>query len=89
MDFSEFAIGKEFRCGGRTYRCTDMGTRVVVAIQVEPIQRNSFDTETGVATTETISCEQADRNGWLEGPIYIVAETVFDEDDQKVCEPVS
>jgi hypothetical protein len=88
MELSEFAIGKEFRCSGKTYRCTDLGTRVVVAIQVEPIQRTSFDTKTRITTTETISREQADADGWLDGPTYIVAETVFDEDDQEVCEPV-
>ena len=32
MTLADFAIGREFICGGRRWRCTDVGTRVVVAV---------------------------------------------------------
>ena len=34
MEHAEFIIGGEFWCGARRWRCTDLGTRVVVAICV-------------------------------------------------------
>ena len=35
MKHSEFEIGKTFWCGGRPWRCTDIGTRVIVAIRLD------------------------------------------------------
>ncbi len=32
MRHSDFEPGKEFKCGGNPYRCTDIGRRVIVAI---------------------------------------------------------
>ena len=32
MEHSEFQIGGEFWCGERKWRCTDVGTRVIVGI---------------------------------------------------------
>ena len=32
MNHNEFQIGIEFRCGNRLWRCTDVGTRTVIAI---------------------------------------------------------
>lgn len=32
MRYDEFKIGDEFTCGGKRWRCTDTGTRVIVAI---------------------------------------------------------
>ena len=34
MTHGEFQIGKDFWCGGQQWRCTDIGTRVIVAISV-------------------------------------------------------
>ena len=34
MKINEFRIGCEFFCGGKKWRCTDLGTRVVIAICV-------------------------------------------------------
>jgi hypothetical protein len=31
MHHSEFRIGTVFRCGDKSWRCTDVGSRVVVA----------------------------------------------------------
>jgi len=36
MRHEEFRIGMEFWCGGRRWRCTDVGTRVVVGVFLEP-----------------------------------------------------
>lgn len=35
MDFTDFQIGRTFRCGGKNWTCTDLGTRVVVAICID------------------------------------------------------
>jgi hypothetical protein len=32
MKHKDFAIGQEFLCGGKQWRCTDKGTRTIVAI---------------------------------------------------------
>jgi hypothetical protein len=32
MRREEFTIGKEFDCGGKRWRCTDVGSRVITAI---------------------------------------------------------
>jgi hypothetical protein len=32
MAHGDFSIGCEFTCGGRHWRCTDIGTRVIVAV---------------------------------------------------------
>ena len=35
MQRTDFAIGLEFECGGKRWRCTDLGTRTVIAIPLE------------------------------------------------------
>ncbi|NJO93763.1 MAG: hypothetical protein HC820_04315 [Hydrococcus sp. RM1_1_31] len=35
MQHSDFSIGKEFFCGQRRWRCTDVGTRTIVAIALD------------------------------------------------------
>ncbi len=35
MKHREFHIGLEFECGDRRWRCTDIGTRTVIAICLE------------------------------------------------------
>ncbi len=83
MTLDEIRIGGEFWCSGRRWRCTDVGTRVVVAIRVyEATMAISKD---GVVTTRAMSGEEAEAIGWFEGPPYGVVETVFDEDDLGIC----
>jgi hypothetical protein len=36
MKHEQFRIGEEFWCGERRWRCTDVGSRVIVAICLEP-----------------------------------------------------
>jgi hypothetical protein len=80
MEHSEFRIGQPFWCSGKKYRCTDFGLRTIIAIrldQVEVVRERLFK--------ETISYEQANREGWFKGPPYAIAEIVFDEDDLPAC----
>ncbi len=83
MTLDEIHIGGEFWCSGQQWRCTDVGTRVVVAIRVdETAMTVQCD---GITTTRFMSGEEAETIGWFNGPPYGVVETVFDEDDLEVC----
>ena len=79
MKHSDFHIGLEFFCGGKRWRCTDVGTRVITAISLEP--RTIMSSSPGKAPTSYISNDPADLNG----PPYFVAESIFDEYDIDGC----
>ena len=83
MRREEFRIGMEFWCGGRRWRCTDVGTRVVVGICLEPHEVVTVTRESGASptTTRTISNDDS----WFSGPPYAVAEEVFDEHSIDDC----
>lgn len=86
MNHSDFSIGCEFICGDRVFRCTDVGTRVVVAICVSDTE---VSTSVGdIPATRPLSRPEAEAAGWFDGPPYAVAEIVFDEYDFAACEPV-
>ena len=36
MEHHEFEIGTEFECGDCYWRCTDVGSRVILAIELDP-----------------------------------------------------
>jgi len=80
---SEFQIGTEFFTGAGRWRCTDVGTRVVVAISLEPREmvRVRFD-PSGERIEE---CLTSDDPRDLAGPPYRVAEHVFSEYDFDGC----
>lgn len=83
MKHSEFHIGTEFFTAAGKWRCTDVGTRVIVAISLEPREmvRVHYD-ENGERSEERfISTDPRD----LIGPPYGVAEYVFDEYDLEGC----
>ena len=85
MNQAQFHIGLEFWCGDKRWRCTDVGSRVVVAISLE-----SHEVVALVASPEDRSklTEQrhaTDDPSWLIGPPYDVAEYVFDEDSIQGC----
>jgi hypothetical protein len=81
MQHSEFAIGGTFWCGGRQWRCTDIGTRTIIAMRIDRV-----DVESNVpALRRTLSRSEAEADGWFNGPPYAVAEFVFDEYDQQPC----
>lgn len=83
MKHSDFQIGTEFFTFAGRWRCTDVGTRVIVAISLEPreMMRQWTDAK-GERMQETfISDDPRD----LIGPPYSVAESVFDEYDLDGC----
>jgi hypothetical protein len=83
MRHGDFRIGMEFWCGGRRWRCTDVGTRVVVAICLEPHEIVTVARESGrpSPTTRVIAADES----WFAGPPYALAEEVFDEHSIEDC----
>ncbi len=79
MNHADFTIGETFHCGGRQWRCTDIGRRTIIAIRVNSV---------AVAGTEPerhLNFAEAELAGCFNGPPYAVAEIVFDEDDIEEC----
>jgi hypothetical protein len=83
MRRSEFTIGQEFWCGGKRWRCADVGTRVITAICLEPHEvirlgpgENGGNREERYVT---------DDPSWHNGPPYAIEECVFDEYDMLGC----
>ena len=54
MQISDFEIGGEFRCGGKHWRCTDLGQRVVVAIPTHQQGDSSWLNGPPYAIAETV-----------------------------------
>jgi hypothetical protein len=88
MELDQFTINEEFLCGGRRWRCTDIGTRVVAAILMDPKAEMTFmRQERGEEPRPyTLTGAQAAADGWFNGPPYAVVEHAFDEYDQEGCE---
>lgn len=82
MKHGDFGIGETFWCGGRQWRCTDIGTRTVVAICIDRIRMTGNSLE----ITQRLGGADPAVEGWLMGPPYALAEAVFDEDDQEACQ---
>jgi len=72
---SEFYIGTEFLTAAGKWRCTDVGTRVIVAISLEPREmvREHYDANGERSEKLFVSTDPRD----LTGPPYGVAEYVF------------
>ena len=82
MRHEDFTIGETFWATAGPYRCTDVGTRTIVAVRLGPrviVQQESVGDERRAATVVV------DDPSWLNGPPYAVAEVVFDEDDLADC----
>ena len=77
MKHSDFFIGKEFFSATGKWRCTDVGSRVIIAISLEPREMvRSYQDDNGARQEERfISSDPRD----LAGPPYCVVEHVFDE----------
>ncbi len=86
MKHSDFKIGLEFRTATGRWRCTDIGTRVITAISLEPRNNvRSYINESGERVEEQyVSNDPRDLNG----PPYDVVESVFDEYDFGGCEDI-
>ena len=87
MNHCEFDVGIEFHCGGKAYRCTDIGSRVVTAIRTDQVEVATKH-ESGEITHSILSRTEAEARGWLDGPPFAVVELVFDENDLQACEPI-
>ena len=85
MTRAEFHIGQEFWCGGKRWRCTDVGTRVITAICLEPHEIVTIVSSEYPATPGRQTLSITDDPAWFNGPPYAVDEVVFDEYDIQAC----
>ena len=83
MGKDEFSIGLEFWSGDRQFRCTDVGSRTIVAIRVDSTEITIY--QAGRSSTRALGRAEAEASGVFSGPPYGVAEIVFDEDDLEGC----
>ena len=84
MDLDQFHIGVEFWMSGHLYRCTDIGTRTIVAIRISG-DHPVVLMQGGVQSVRTLTRAEAEEQGWFSGPTYAVVEHVMDEDDLEAC----
>jgi len=75
MRHSDFKIGGEFYTEGGRWRCTDIGTRTIVAIFIDDTGWRGIDGRLIKSRGES----------WFKGPPYAVPEVVFDENDLPAC----
>ncbi len=85
MKREDYVIGQDFWMGGRRWRCTDIGTRVVTAICLEEPKQVLRSDRQGHQELVNITDEQ--RKSWHRGPPYAVEEDVIDEYDMEGCAP--
>ena len=82
MELSDFAIGETFWTHAGAFRCTDIGTRVVVAVKLGPREISRAESLDGeLRITKRID----DDPSWLNGPPYAIEELVFDENELVGC----
>ena len=86
MKWGDFSIGIEFTCGGKRWRCTDVGSRVIVAICLEPVEKCTLIVDLESSHNMQSEITLAVDTSWSNGPPYAVCETVFDEYDIEGCE---
>ena len=85
MNYNEFSIGLEFWCDDKRWCCTDIGTRVIVAISLVPHEVVRLKTDTTDRSRKIEARELSNDSSWLIGPPYAVPERVFDEYDIGCC----
>jgi hypothetical protein len=79
---TDFHIGLEFFTATGRWRCTDIGTRVIVAISLEAHEIGSSEYKEG---QRVITYRMTDDPIGFNGPPYAVVEHVFDEYDMEGC----
>lgn len=90
MEHDEFAIGQAFSTGHALWRCTDIGTRTVVAIRLVRAETVTMEVRGGRRGPETRAVvDPRVDTSWLSGPPYALAELVFDEHSLPACLPVA
>ena len=85
MKRQDFHIGLEFWCGGKQWCCTDVGTRVIAAICLEPHEVVSVEVGKDAPDSRHEQRHITDDPSWFVGPPYAVTEEVFDENSIKAC----
>ncbi len=75
MKHEDFSIGLEFYTATGKWSCTDIGTRTIVAIQIDKVTVTEIDSAKGTISERVVTDDQS----WFNGPPYAVAESVFDE----------
>lgn len=89
MRHSDFRIGIDFWCGGTRWRCTDVGSRVVVAMSLGPHEVVGHAPHAEGEHPGQLEHYVTDDPSWLVGPPYAVVERVFDEGDLAACSLIS
>lgn len=85
MRHSDFQIGNDFWCDGKRWRCTDVGSRVVVAVSLEPHDVVEQSANADGSPSGQVMHYVTDDSSWLVGPPYAIVECVFDEGDLAAC----
>ncbi len=85
MEHADFKIGMTFWCDDRPWRCTDIGTRTIIAIRIDEAAIETPNEETGALSKCNLSYAEAQADNWFNGPPYGIPESVFDEDDLAGC----
>lgn len=84
MRHEDFTIGETFWATSGPYRCTDVGTRTIVAVRL-PRWPTTIVQHESVGDERRSTTVVVDDPSWLNGPPYAVVEVVFDEDDLADC----
>lgn len=84
MKHAEFQIGIEFETRTGRWRCTDVGSRTIIAIKISEVSVTTVQDD-GSQSTRTDGAPDA---LWFDGPPYAVAKHVFDEDSFEDCQKV-
>lgn len=82
-----FKIDDKFACGNHHYKVTDIGNRTIVAIQIDEVETITYDKNLK-EIKEMLDEEDAERQGWFNGPPYAVSELVFGEYDLEGCHKI-
>lgn len=80
MKHGDFSIGLEFKTETGLWRCTDVGTRTIIAIHLSSVEVTTQSDDSSL-TSEVVTSDPS----WFNGPPYAVAERVFDEHDFAAC----
>ena len=85
MTHDQFRIGLEFWCGTKRWRCTDVGSRVIVAISLEPHEVVEIERVAGHPGEARERRFMTGDPTWLNGPPFALVEHVFDEYSMEGC----
>lgn len=88
MLLSDFKIGQDFYLGTNGFRCTDIGSRVVVGIALRArVGTAKLEELPAGGQVRLLSETETEAGGWLKGPPYDSGEIVFDETEIAQCTP--